>query len=96
MNDIILVKIRHSLKDLLGVSSEHSFIQGSKPGEDAGNRAPGHKLHKDADYALLLLQTGAKISVTTTNQDICNNNEPRYHLQTIVTSVFLKPGQISD
>lgn len=87
MNDIILVKIRHSLKDLLGVSSEYGFIQSSKPGKDAGDGAPRHKLHEDADHALLLLQTRAKISVTRTNQDICNNNKPRYHLQTIITSV---------
>lgn len=80
MNDIILVKIRHSLKDLLGVSPEHGFIQSSKPGEDAGDGATGHKLHEDANHAFLLLQTGAKISVTTTNQDICSQNNPRYHL----------------
>ena len=53
MDDIIVVEILHTLQDLPCVAPKDSFIQGPKPGQDAGNGTAGHKLHEDAHRVVL-------------------------------------------
>ena len=60
MDDVVAMEVANSLQDLACVASEHSLVQRTKPGKDAGNRAAWDELHEDAHN--VVLQTCAQVA----------------------------------